>query len=182
MKNICSLCKNLNTIEETTETGYKRKLYFCSYDKKFVKRYMKCLNGKFEKNQDMNDREQTMRKALFFTNMAYLLVDIANTAIMQSDDELRKIESFVKDDQKKKFAYAKNQVRKAKEITQKIAKPVYKISDSDNACEDSDYLYEVLKLVIDRTGETPESKQLMLEHLKLKPSIMNIYELVKQDL
>lgn len=130
----------------------------------------------------MNDQDVIIRKALFFTNIAYILTDIANTAIIESDEELKKIDSFVKREQKDKFAYAKNQLRKAKEITEKIARPIYKIRDSDNACSDSDYLYEALKLIIDRTEDSPISKKEMLEYIKQKPSIMNIYEILKKDI
>ena len=57
---------------------------------------------------------------------------------------------------------------------------MYRISESDNACSDSDYLFEALKLIIDRTAESDESKKEMLEYLMQKPSVMNIYEHVKQ--
>lgn len=130
----------------------------------------------------MNDQESAIRKALFYTNIAYLLADIANTAIMDADTELNKMGSYVKNEERKKFSYAKNQLRKTKEITERIAKPVYKISDADNACKDSDYLFEALKLIIDRTSETPESKKKMLEHITQIPSKMGIYELVKQEI
>lgn len=130
----------------------------------------------------MNEQDVIIRKALFFTNIAYILSDIANTAMIESDDELKKIDSFVKREQKDKFAYAKNQIRKAKEITEKIARPIYKIKDSDNACSDSDYLYEALKLIIDRTEDNSTSKKEMLEYIKQKPSIMNIYEIIKKDI
>lgn len=72
--------------------------------------------------------------------------------------------------------------KKEKEITERIAKPVYKISDADDACKDSDFLFEALKLIIDRTSETPESKKKMLEHITQIPSKMGIYELVKQEI
>lgn len=130
----------------------------------------------------MNEQEITIRKALFYTNIAYLLADISNSALMEAETELKKIGSYIKDDERKKFSYAKNQLRKAKEITERIAKPVYKISDADDACSDSDYLFEALKLIIDRTSETPESKKQMLEHITQMPSKMGIYELVKQEL
>lgn len=127
------------------------------------------------------DNELIVRKALFYTNMAYVLADMANTAILDSESELKKIGQFISEDQKKKFAYAKNQIRKAKVITEKIAKPIYRISDSDDACNDSDYLYEILKMIIDRTSDTDESKKEMLQYLMQKPSVMNIYEHVKQE-
>lgn len=130
----------------------------------------------------MDEQKTIIRKALFYTNTAYLISDIANSAIIDANEELKKIGSHVKEDERKRFSYAKNQLRKAKEITERIARPVYKISDADNACSDSDYLFEVLKLVIDRTSDTPESKQQMLEYIAKMPSQMGIYEFVKQDI
>jgi len=48
------------------------------------------------------------------------------------------------------------------------------ITDVDNACIDSDYLLEVIQLVINRTDETEESKTAMLEYIKKLPQIEHI--------
>ena len=130
----------------------------------------------------MNEQEIATRKALFYTNIAYLLADMANTAVMDADTEFKKISGGIKSDERKKFSYAKNQLRKAKEITERIAKPIYKLSEADDACSDSDYLFEALKLIIDRTSETTDSKKQMLEYITQMPSKMGIYEFVKQEI
>lgn len=51
---------------------------------------------------------------------------------------------------------------------------LYNITDVDNACIDSDYLLEVIQLVINRTDETEESKTAMLEYIKKLPQIEHI--------
>ena len=60
------------------------------------------------------DNELIVRKALFYTNMAYVLVDMANSAIIDTENQLVKIGRCIKDEQKKKFAYAKNQIKKSR--------------------------------------------------------------------
>ena len=51
---------------------------------------------------------------------------------------------------------------------------MYNINNVDDACIDSDYLLEVIQLVINRTDETEESKTAMLEHIKKLPKIEHV--------
>ena len=71
---------------------------------------------------------------------------------------------------KKAAKLAKDLLKATKEITE----PMYDITDVDDACIDSDYLLEVIQLVINRTDETEESKTAMLEYIKKLPQIEHV--------
>ena len=71
---------------------------------------------------------------------------------------------------KKAAKLAKDLLKATKEITE----PMYDITNVDDACIDSDYLLEVIQLVINRTDETEESKTAMLEYIKKLPQIEHI--------
>ena len=75
----------------------------------------------------------------------------------------------------------KNEIQKSRKVdkeafkaVKEITEPLYNITDVDNACIDSDYLLEVIQLVINRTDETEESKTAMLEYIKKLPQIEHI--------
>lgn len=120
------------------------------------------------KNQE--DKE-VFKKALFFTNAAYLVIDILNSFIKEADYELNKIHKCFNREDKQKMNIAANSVKSAYKATKYAARNIYQIEEVDDACNDSDYLYEILKMVINRTDDTEESKQRMIEHIRQLPKV-----------
>lgn len=72
---------------------------------------------------------------------------------------------------KQKINQASNAVKSALQATKLAARNVYQIEETDDACNDSDYLHEILKIVINRTDDTEESKQRMIEHIRQLPKV-----------
>lgn len=113
----------------------------------------------------------TEEKALFFTNASYLTADITHSFLVDAECELGKMrKQFIKSD-KMRINKAIKAVKDAKRLTREAIAPIYGMKEVDDACDDSDYLYEILKLVINRTGDTEESKRAMIEHIKQLPKI-----------
>lgn len=110
--------------------------------------------------------EEIRKKALFLTNTAYLLADMANTCAVLADGKLGSLNKCFEKGEKMRFNKAAKLTRQALEATHEITEPLYNMKEVDNACIDSDYLLEIIQLVINRTDETEESKQAMLEHIK----------------
>ena len=73
-----------------------------------------------------------------------------------------------------RFKKAAKLTKEAFKAVKEITEPLYNITDVDNACIDSDYLLEVIQLVINRTDETEESKTAMLEYIKKLPQIGHV--------
>lgn len=120
------------------------------------------------KNQD---HKETIKKALFFTNAAYLVMDIVNTFVTEADFELQKLQKCFNREDKQRINSAARAVKAARSATKIAAEQIYKMKDVDDACIDSDYLHEIIKLVINRTDDTEESMQRMLEHIKQIPTV-----------
>lgn len=123
------------------------------------------------------NREQTdkvIKEALFCTNTAYLMADIANSFAMDADSKLRKLDKELHRDEKKRFKTAVSILKDAIKATKQITEPLYQIKDVDDACNDSDFLCEVVKLVINRTDDSEESKKAMLEHIKKLPEVEHV--------
>ena len=102
------------------------------------------------------EKEQVRKQALFLTNTAYLLADMANSCAIETESKLIKLGKCFQRDEKMRF------------------KKAAKLANVDDACIDSDYLLEVIQLVINRTDETEESKTAMLEHIKKLPKIEHV--------
>ena len=119
------------------------------------------------------EKEQVRKQALFLTNTAYLLADMANSCAIETESKIKLGKCFQRDEKmrfKKAAKLAKDLLKATKEITE----PMYNINNVDDACIDSDYLLEVIQLVINRTDETEESKTAMLEHIKKLPKIEHV--------
>lgn len=114
------------------------------------------------------------RKALHLTNMAYLLADMANTCVVDADGKLRLLDTCFRQDEKRRYKRAQKIIKDAIKATNEITEPFYQLKDLENACCNSDYLLEALKLIINRTDETEESKTAMLEHIKKLPQVEHV--------
>jgi uncharacterized membrane protein YhiD involved in acid resistance len=117
------------------------------------------------------DHKETIKKALFFTNAAYLVMDIVNTFATEADFELQKLQKCFNREDKQRINNAARAVKAARSATKIAAEQIYKMKDVDDACIDSDYLHEIIKLVINRTDDTEESMQRMMEHIKQIPKV-----------
>lgn len=126
------------------------------------------------KDYDKRRKEELRKKALFLTNTAYLLADMAHTCVFYADDKLNHLGKCFEKGEKMRFKKAAKLTKEALKAVKEITEPLYNITDVDNACIDSDYLLEVIQLVINRTDETEESKTAMLEYIKKLPQIEHI--------
>lgn len=118
--------------------------------------------------------EETRKEALFLTNTAYLLSDMSNSCAIDAESKLRKLGKCFHRDEKMRFKKAAKLAKDLLKATKEITEPLYNITEVDNACIDSDYLLEVIQLVINRTDETEESKTAMLEYIKKLPKVEHI--------
>jgi hypothetical protein len=117
------------------------------------------------------EKEEVRKQALFLTNMAYLLADMANSCAIDAESKLGKC---FQRDEKMRFKKAAKLAKDLLKATKEITEPMYDITNVDDACIDSDYLLEVIQLVINRTDETEESKTAMLEYIKKLPQIEHV--------
>lgn len=128
--------------------------------------------------------EETLqrRKALFYTNAAYALCDIANSFFMDAESALKKLDKKLIPTERDKFKRAMETARKARKATRAVCNVLYTIPDAEEATDEADYLAEVIKMVIDRTGDTKGSQRNMLRLIGGLPSVMHIYEHVKSEI
>lgn len=119
-------------------------------------------------------KEEIMKQALFLTNTAYLLADMANSCAIDADSKLNRLgQSFLREE-KMRFKRAAKLAKDTVKATREITEPLYAISDIDSACIDSDYLLEVVQLVINRTDDTEASQRAMIEHIKQLPVVEQV--------
>lgn len=117
------------------------------------------------------EKEQILKEALFYTNSAYLMADVANTYALEANSKLARLQKLLHKDEKHRFNKAVRILKDAIKTTKEITNPIYQISEVDNACNDSDFLSVAIMELINRTGDSEEEKEAMLEHLRKMPIV-----------
>jgi hypothetical protein len=109
----------------------------------------KLSEAEFEKIREQNF--QLAKKACVYADVAYALAEAADSFIHDTNFLLGKIQVKVNGEEKHKLNIMKTQGRVFKQAISNFSQRLYKL-DTDRALDDADELYDLIKLVIDRTG------------------------------
>ena len=101
------------------------------------------------------------KEIILKTQLMYLLCDVIDSIQVDLAPELRKARAELHRDEKRKFS----DLQKAAQVLQVRAKDVssqlYHLEMTDIACEDSDWLKEIIELAVDRCSTT-DADRIML--------------------
>ena len=123
------------------------------------------------------DKEKQIAKANLYTNLAYLLADVAYGYAKNIEMYLGEVGMNVKYGEKKRFAELKSKATQLRQATQKLNSKIYEIAEVEAACNSADYLADLILLVVDRCGQDENKMQqiraMIFNNFKSK---LNIYE------
>ena len=114
---------------------------------------------------------QLLRRAMFYMNNAYVLADVVNSFMIEANSTIAKMGQELTQDNKRRFNRLKKMMHDANCASRAIAKEIYHIPSENEACEDSDFLYEAVILLARKTGNSREAQQQMLDHLRQLPDV-----------
>ena len=115
-------------------------------------------------------------KANVLLNIAYVLADATHSALLDVEGELRLIGAGLQKEDKYNYKQMMNHLSMAKKWAQKSVAPVYATPDDVNFGCDSDWWYNMIKLIEDRTGEDQRKTHMLLEFLLGMPSELGVFE------
>lgn len=127
------------------------------------------------------DIHKKIRRSMVLNNFAFILADVANTFLMDMEEDLKPFGVAFEQTDKYNFKQMLSHVTAARKWAEKSALPIYKHEDIDNACADSDWWYSFIKLVDDRTGDNRQKTNMLLEYLLNMPSEMNMFNIKYND-
>lgn len=125
-------------------------------------------------------REKVLR-GMVLNNLAFILADVANTFLMDMEEELKPFGVAFAQTDKYNFKQMLSHVTAARKWAEKSALPIYEIADADDACSDSDWWYSFIKLVDDRTGDSERKTNMLLEYLLNMPSEIGLFKVTYND-
>ena len=124
---------------------------------------------------------EKVRRGMVLNNLAFILADVANTFLMDMEEELKPFGVCFAQTDKYNFKQMLSHVTAARKWAEKTALPIYEIADADDACADSDWWYNFIKLVDDRTGESARKTNMLLEYLLNMPSEVGLFKVTYND-
>ena len=120
-------------------------------------------------------------KGMILNNMAFTMADVANTLLLDCEKVMERIGIGFEQKDKQNFNEMLKHVRAARKWAEKSALPIYHIPDTDDACSESDWWYNFIKLVDDRIGDDPRKTYLLLEYILAMPSEVGIFNITFDD-
>ena len=123
------------------------------------------------------DKTKQIAKANLYTNLAYLLADVAYGYAKNIEMYLSELGMDLKYGEKKRFAELKSKATQLRQATQKLNSKIYKIKEVEAACNSADYLADIFLLIVDRCGQDENKMQLIRAMIFNNfKSQLNIYE------
>lgn len=123
------------------------------------------------------DKEKQIAKANLYTNLAYLLADVAYGYAINIEAYLKDLGMGLKYGEKKNFANMQRKAHELKQAVSKLNSKIYEIEEVDAACNSADYLADVFLLIVDRCGQDENIMQMIRAMIFNQfKSQLNIYE------
>ena len=123
------------------------------------------------------DKEKQIQKANLYTNLAYLLADVAYGYAKNIEMYLGEVGMDLKYGEKKRFAELKSKATQLRQATQKLNSKIYEIAEVEAACNSADYIADLILLIVDRCGQDETTmnqiRAMIFNNFKSK---LNIYE------
>lgn len=123
------------------------------------------------------EKNKQIAKANLYTNLAYLLADVAYGYAKNIEMYLSELGMNLKYGEKKRFAELKSKASQLRQATQKLNSKIYEIAEVDAACNSADYLADIFLLIVDRCGQDEtKMQQIRAMIFNTFKSQLNIYE------
>ena len=127
------------------------------------------LEPSFMKQEEIakNAKESDVfRKGCVVTNLAYVLMDVANSMIVDADSYMKEYRTMVNRQDKKDAGDALQALKRAKMLTNKIISAVNDCEMHEQLWDDSEEFYKLLILLVDR--DAMKGTMAYLQHRKSK--------------
>lgn len=120
-------------------------------------------------------RTKNINLGLLKANLAYVLVDVANSLVLDAQTDFRRDGFIYRKDINSRLKLLLDAARDLKVRTKDFTRVAYDTRDVDNFCEDSDALCKFLLLLVDRDqhdGELLKKLTYMVGNMKSRAGLI----------
>lgn len=117
----------------------------------------------------------------FLTNITFLLGDVIDSMLIEVCYRVNRCNCDLKHTSKMRWKNAITQLRAAQRAFKAFSAEIYQLENTEQACDDSDYVRNLLVLIADRVGDDEEAQlklKLMIENM---PSRCGFYDELKSE-
>ena len=122
-----------------------------------------------------------VRRALVSLNLSYVLADVVDSLMKDVEDQLLKVKVPYDDRDRSYFKEMKKLVGASRKWAQRATRDLYHIKETDDFTGESDWWYNVIRLIEDRTGEDELKTKQVLQWLTTMPSVMGLFKVNMKD-
>jgi len=140
-------------------------------DNKKDKDTIKEMYNNFENDEN---KQRYLLKANTYNKLAYCTIDAAETFMNETSANLAHLGKDLRQTDKMKFKMAKEKARQLQNLMNDITYNIYHMGETEAALNDSDYLSDLIALIIDRTGMDDKTSLQIKEMIRALPSKLNI--------
>ena len=124
---------------------------------------------------------QRVIKGMVSTNMAHVMADAANSLLLDAEDVLKPMQVCFSREDKYHYKQMLDHITAAKKWAAKSAFEPYQTKEADLFAQDSDWWYNIIRLIEDRTGDNVMKTKQVLQWLITMPSEMNLFKIKMSD-
>ena len=127
-------------------------------------------------------RKEVPADVRILTNIAFMMGDVTDTLLVLCQSRVEKFGFDLKRESKRRWNMFVESLKRTRLLAKVFSEYMYEIERVDDACDDSDYISEMVVLLCDRVGDNLEKRKELRNMLLSMPSEIGVYDTVKDML
>ena len=124
---------------------------------------------------------EMVRKATMCLNMAHCLADVIESLVMDAEAILRPFGATFEREDKLHFRHLTKSLQDVQKCARRTTLGLYKDRNADDFCEESDWWYNMVRLIADRVGDDELKTLQVINWLTTMPSQLHMFDVKKRD-
>lgn len=122
-----------------------------------------------------------VEKSTMCLNIASCLADVIETIVMDSEAILRPLGATFEREDKLHYKQLVKSQRETQKCARRCCAGLYQHPDANDFADDSDWWYNIIRLIADRVGGDALKSRQVINWLDAMPSVMNMFNVKKRD-
>lgn len=127
-------------------------------------------------------RKEVPADVRILTNIAFMMGDVTDTLLVLCQSRVEKFGYDLRREAKRRWNMFVESLKRTRLLAKVFSEYMYEIERVDDACDDSDYISEMVVLLCDRVGDNLEKRKELRNMLLSMPSEIGVYDTVKDML
>ena len=127
-------------------------------------------------------RKEVPADVRILTNISFMMGDVTDTLLVLCQSRVEKFGYDLRREAKRRWNMFVESLKRTRLLAKVFSEYMYEIERVDDACDDSDYISEMVVLLCDRVGDNLEKRKELRNMLLSMPSEIGVYDTVKDML